>query len=78
MIVSPFPVRTDYGIRLARNMISVIHDERLSGRTPTLAQIFNSAADRTVMDFAKYTIKLDEMRLEFLILGDYNMRLCKR
>jgi tripartite-type tricarboxylate transporter receptor subunit TctC len=77
MIVSPFPVRTDYGIRLARNMISVIHDERWSGRTPTLAQIFKAAADRTVADFAKYSVKLDEMRLEFLILGDYNMRLCK-
>ena len=77
MIVSPFPVRTDYGIRLARNIVSVIHDERLSGHTPTLAQIFKAAAELTAANFSNFKVKLDEMRLEFLILGDYNMRLCK-
>lgn len=78
MIVSPFPVRADYGIRLARNMVSVIHAERLAGHTPTVAELFKAATKRTAEDFAKLKIKLNEMSLEFLILGDYNMRLCKQ
>lgn len=77
MIVSPFPVRTDYGIRLARNVVSVIRSAHAAASTPTLAEIFKAATDRTVKDFSTFKVTLDEMALEFLILGDYNIRLCK-
>lgn len=77
MIVSPFPVRADYGSKLAENLVSVIESERAASRTPTLAEIFEQAAALTAEQVKEFNVTLDEMALEFLLLGDYNIRLCK-
>ncbi len=77
MIVSPFPVRSDYGIRLARNVVSAIRAAHSIAATPTLAEIFKSAANVTAKELSAVNFKFDEMALEFFILGDHNMQLCK-
>ena len=77
MIVSPFPVRANYGSLLAKNVIAVIRSKRAAGDTATLGDIFATAAGLTARELAQDNAKVDEMALEFVLLGDHNIRLCK-
>jgi hypothetical protein len=78
LIVSPFPIRADYGKQLSLEFASVIRDQRAARNTPTLAELFDEAAKRTMQYFQREAVKFDEMALEFLIAGDHSLRLCKQ
>jgi hypothetical protein len=78
MIVSPFKVRLDYGARLALEFTNVVRAHRRNGTTPTLAQIFSEATAATTHYFADRARqqRLEDMALEFVLLGDPYLRLC--
>ena len=78
MIVSPFKVRLDYGARLAFEFINVVRAHRRNGTTPTLAQIFSDASAATTHHFADRARqqRLEDMALEFVLVGDPYLRLC--
>jgi hypothetical protein len=76
MIVSPFPVRAQFGARLALHFVREIDEARRSRRTPTIAELYAAAWTRTAKDFEAAKRDLYDMGLEFVILGDPNIRLC--
>jgi hypothetical protein len=78
MIVSPFKVRLDYGARLAFEFTNVVRAYRRSGATPTLAQMFSEATAATTHHFADRARqqRLEDMALEFVLVGDPYLRLC--
>jgi len=76
MIVSPFPVRADFGARLALHFVREIDEARRAHRTPTIADLYTAAWESTAKDFAAFNRDLHDMGLEFVILGDPSMRLC--
>lgn len=78
MIVSPFNVRLDYGARLALEFTNIVRAHRRNGTTPTLAQIFSDASAATTHHFADRARqqRLEDMALEFVLVGDPYLRLC--
>ncbi|MCS3932079.1 MULTISPECIES: hypothetical protein [Bradyrhizobium] len=78
MIVSPFKVRLDYGARLALEFTNIVMAHRRNGTTPTLAQIFSEATAATTHHFANRDRqqRLEDMALEFVLVGDPYVRLC--
>jgi branched-chain amino acid transport system substrate-binding protein len=76
MIVSPFPVRADFGARLALHFVREIDDARRKRLTPTIAELYAAAWDRTAKHFETSKRDLHDMGLEFVILGDPSIRLC--
>jgi hypothetical protein len=78
MIVSPFNVRLDYGARLALEFANTVRAHRRNGTTPTVAQMFSEAtlaATRYFGDQARQQ-RLEDMALEFELVGDPYLRLC--
>jgi branched-chain amino acid transport system substrate-binding protein len=80
MIVSPFNVRIDYGARMALEFAKVVREHREKRRTPTLAEMFAQATGQTKEFFKKKNpnARLDEMALEFILVGNPYLRLCAR
>ncbi|MDE5454136.1 hypothetical protein GWE18_15005 [Bradyrhizobium sp. CSA112] len=78
MVVSPFKVRLDYGARLALEFTNIVRAHRRNGTTPTLAQIFGEATAATAQHFADRPREqyLEDMALEFVLVGDAYLRLC--
>ena len=78
MIVSPFKVRLDYGARLALEFTNIVRTHRRNGTTPTLAEIFGEATAATTRHFADRARqqRLEDMALEFVLVGDPYLRLC--
>ncbi|MDI2077406.1 branched-chain amino acid ABC transporter substrate-binding protein [Bradyrhizobium sp. Mp27] len=78
MIVSPFNVRIDYGARMAFEFAKVVRQHRENRRTPTLAEMFAQATGETKEFFKKKkpNARLEEMALEFILLGNPYLRLC--
>ena len=78
MIISPFKVRLDYGARLSLEFTNIVREHRRNGATPTLAQMFNEATAATTQHFADRARKerLEDMALEFVLVGDPYLRLC--
>lgn len=76
MVVSPLPIRVDFGTRLAIEFAAVIRDAEAERRTPTLAELFEAAHKRTAEHFREKGSEFDDMALEFVILGDHGLRLC--
>ena len=76
-VMSPFPVRADYGARLALDFSDAIREARTAGTTPTISELFDAAADKTGEYFAnRNRPDVGDMRLEFLVVGDYQLKLC--
>jgi hypothetical protein len=75
LIASPFPVPADYGAQLAATFADLIRKERYEGHTPTVAELFTTAVARTATYFADS--QYEEMGLEYVLLGDPSLRLCK-
>ncbi len=77
MIVSPFPVNADFGTLLALNFIREVSDAYSNKQTPTIAELYllawKSTADQL---FDLRNRNFHEMGLEFVLLGDPNVRLC--
>jgi hypothetical protein len=78
MIVSPFKVRLDYGFRLAVEFTKIVRESRKKRLSPTLGEMFAQASAATT-DFFKATPRnerLQDMGLEFVLIGDPYLRLC--
>lgn len=76
MVVSPFPVDSVYGNALSLAAIRVVREAYEAGQTPSLAEIFEQAAERTKTLLPDES--LDLRNREFLLLGNPNLRLCRR
>jgi hypothetical protein len=75
LIVSPFQVRADYGARLATKFVLVVQEERNKRATATITELFDKAAKKTSDSFPGK--QLQDMALEFMVLGDHSLRLCE-
>lgn len=79
MIVSPFNVRIDYGSRMAFEFAKVVRENRKNRLTPTLAEMFAQATAQTTQ-FLKNrnsNARLEDMALEFILVGNPYLRLCE-
>jgi hypothetical protein len=78
MIVSPFNVRLDYGSRMALEFAKVVRDNRQNGKTPTLAGMFSQATAATRQYFTSNNpnTKIDQMALEFIMVGNPYLKMC--
>lgn len=78
MIVSPFNVRLDFGSRMALEFAKVVRDNRQNRRTPTLATMFAeaTAATRQFIKKDNSNARLEDMALEFILVGNPYLRLC--
>ncbi len=75
-IVSPFQIRADYGAQFAVEFAAAVQEVRDERREATLVELFDIAARETAKVFRDQDKNLDEMALEFMVLGDPNLRLC--
>jgi hypothetical protein len=75
MIISPFPVHADYGAMLAINFVKEIEKAK---EPLSLAELFSMATAQTAIDFNRRGMHFDDMDLEFLIAGDYRIRIAPK
>jgi tetratricopeptide (TPR) repeat protein len=77
-LVSPFAIPADYGIRLAQEFAELVLTEKRAKRTPTLMQLFDTAIKNTSQKFRdEEKTEFSEIGLEFIIVGDHSLKLCK-
>ena len=77
MIVSPFPVPADFGTALALNFVRSIDTARRANQTPTVTELFAAALSKTAEDIKEnHGRNFNDIGLEFVFLGDPNIRLC--
>jgi branched-chain amino acid transport system substrate-binding protein len=78
MIVSPFDVEINYGSRMAFEFAKVVRDHRQNRRTPTLAEMFAEATAATAKSLKSRdsNVRLEDMALEFILVGNPYLRLC--
>jgi hypothetical protein len=76
-VASPFQVDTRFGTRLATNFVAIAKDVQTSGvnGTTRLVDLFDRAIARTIESFPDPGYR--DMALEFQIIGDYEMPVCK-
>ncbi|WP_295544932.1 tripartite tricarboxylate transporter substrate binding protein [uncultured Pseudacidovorax sp.] len=79
MILSPFEVDAPFGARLAMNFVREIDSALRNNTGDAVVDVFGRAWAETEKYFQR-TIARDfhDMRLEFVVLGDPDARLCKR
>jgi branched-chain amino acid transport system substrate-binding protein len=73
MLVSPFEVPVDYAAQLAINFTSVVEEQRQQRKSPTLLELFRTAAAKPSSSMVGVP---DEMALEFVIAGNPSLKLC--
>ncbi len=76
IVASPFPIEVSYGVELVRGIIESAHEAYVSNRTPTVLELFQLATARAAKQLGP-AAKLQEKALEFVIVGDHNIRLCE-
>lgn len=77
MVVSPFPVDGDFGTLLALNFVREVDAAYAKKSTPTVAELYATAWGQTANWFrVEKSRNLRDMGLEFVMLGDPNIRLC--
>jgi hypothetical protein len=79
MIVSPFPVLTEYATHFALNFGLAAQSARRNNKTPTILELFQEASNATLKKFkAQYgeNTAFNEMALEFVVAGDSSLRMC--
>jgi hypothetical protein len=79
IVASPFPIPAAYGTRLAIEFTPAVHDARQSEDPTTVSELFSIAIQRTALrlrqDLGRH---YDDMGLEFEVLGDPGIKLCKQ
>jgi len=79
MIISPFPVDAEYGAMLAIEFVQAIEAARKNSQAFSLAELFTTASEQTARHFKeKQKINFEDMDLEFLIAGDYRIRIAPK
>jgi hypothetical protein len=79
MIVSPFPVLIEYATRFALNFGLQAQNARDKHERPSFLELFRAARDATSDKFKKLygdNTGFNEMALEFVVAGDYSIRMC--
>ncbi len=76
LIVSPFQVLADYGAQFAVDFAATVERNRVGNQQPTIVELFEQATQRTAEVYRDAGKSLDEMALEFMVLGDHNLKLC--
>jgi len=76
VVASPFPIEVSYGVILTGAFIEAAEAAYSKKRNPTVLELFNTAA-ATAADRLRDQAELKEKVLEFVIVGDHGMRLCK-
>jgi hypothetical protein len=79
MIISPFPVDAEYGAVLAIHFVQAIENAKKNSQAFSVAELFSMASEQTAKHFKeKQTINFEDMDLEFLIAGDYRIRIAPK
>lgn len=77
IIAAPFQVRVSYGARLAVKLDKLLRKTNADGdpkRDRRLVSLFKEAANQVAADDTRRAF--GDMRYEFLVLGDHELRLC--
>jgi hypothetical protein len=63
---------------MALEFAKVVRDNRKNGRTPTLAEMFRAATAATTqfLKSRNSNARLEDMALEFILVGNPYLRLC--
>jgi hypothetical protein len=79
MILSPFEVDAPFGTRLAMNFVKEVDAARRENTGDAIVDIYARAWTKTE-NYFQSTINRDfhDMRLEFVVLGDQSVRICKQ
>jgi tetratricopeptide (TPR) repeat protein len=76
MVISPFPVDAEYGAVLAIQFVQAIENAKEHSQTFSVAEVFSMASEQTAKHFKEnQKINFEDMDLEFLIAGDYRIRI---
>jgi hypothetical protein len=79
MIISPFPVDANYGTMLAVHIVKSLEEAKAANEGLTMAELFTVATKKTAEHFKEIMgINFKDMDLEFLIAGDYRIRIIPR
>ena len=79
MIISPFPVDAEYGAMLAIQFVQTIENAKKNSQAFSVAELFSTASEQTAKHFKeKQKINFEDMDLEFLIAGDYRIRIAPK
>lgn len=79
MIISPFPVKAEYGTRFALSFIEVLEEARKKSARASLAELFVQASEKTTSHFREHRgWNMEDTALEFMIAGDFRIALCAR
>jgi len=79
MIISPFPVDAEYGRCLQSSLVQAIEAARKNSQAFSLAELFSTASEQTARQFKEeQKINFEDMDLEFLIAGDYRIRIAPK
>jgi len=76
MILSPFAVDAEFGTRLALEFERVVTEERARKSGATLLEVFDRTVQRVASAF-KNEAAFRDMALEFQLVGNADLRLCK-
>jgi C4-dicarboxylate-binding protein DctP len=76
LIISPFAVDADFGTLFALEFEKVVAAERANHSEATLLEVFGRAVQRVAVSFKNHSALLD-MALEFQLVGNPDVRLCK-
>jgi len=76
LIVSPFLVDAEFGTRLALEFEHVVADARAKGGGATLLELFERTTAK-VAEAYKNQAALRDMALEFMLIGNPELRLCQ-
>lgn len=79
MIASAFSVDTEYAIRFAYELTQLLQDAYANHQTPTMAELFSKAFAATGLGYEKENHGFrQQIGLEFMLMGNPDLRLCKR
>lgn len=76
IIASPFAVQPEYGVLLSKKIIEVLASAYAANKALSVLEIFELAAAKISAD-PEYGPAFDEMRYEFVVLGNHRIKICQ-
>ena len=76
VIGSPFPIEVPYGVALSRAFVDVAIAAYQAKTAPTVLEMFDLATANAAKQLSGQA-QLKEKALEFMVVGDHGIRLCK-
>ena len=78
LIASPFALNPKYGVKFSYSFVEAVREALMKDEQPTILELFNSAVAKTTAKFAKGEVgKYEELGLEYVLLGNPSIKLCK-